>query len=117
MSSTERGRVAEKLAANYLVQRGHQILVQNWRNRYAELDIITRKASVIHVVEVKYRLSTEHGGGLEYITPDKVIRLQNAAQIWMREQNLDSAFQIDIITVTGQLTRPVIDYLANAIII
>ncbi len=115
MSTTERGRVAEKLAANYLDQRGFRIIARNWHNRYAEIDIIAERLGTIHIIEVKYRLRTDYGGGLEAITPDKVERLRRATLAWATHNHFTGALQIDIISVTGELTHPVIEYLESAI--
>ncbi len=115
MSTTERGRLAEQLAANYLIQRGYKIVDQNWHNRFAELDIIASLAGTIHIVEVKYRAGTAYGGAFEYITRDKAQRLKDAATVWAAQNHHTGPIQIDAIAVTGQLTRPIIDFLENAI--
>jgi putative endonuclease len=106
MSTTERGRKAEQLAANYLEQRGFKIVAANWHNRYAEIDLI-------HIIEVKYRTHTSWGDGFEAITLDKLSRLKNAAQVWVSQNNHMGPFQIDVISVSGELNRPIIEYLPN----
>lgn len=115
MSTTERGRVAEKLAANYLEQRGFKILDRNWHNRYAEIDLVAASQEAIHIVEVKYRARADWGSGFEYINADKAQRLSRAAQFWAQEKQYQGPIQIDVISVTGELTRPIIDYLPNAL--
>ena len=115
MSTTERGRVAEKLAANYLEQRGYQVVERNWRNRFAEIDIIARHQGVMHFVEVKYRASSDWGGGLETITYDKAQRMRRAVYQWSHDQSYGGPMQLDVISVSGLLTRPVIEYVPNAL--
>lgn len=113
MSATERGRQAESLAANYLRQRGFQIVAQNWHNRFAEIDLIAEAKGVIHIVEVKYRHQMEWGSGFDYINRDKLQRLHQAAQHWRSEADYSGPIQIDAIAVTGELSRPVIEFLPN----
>jgi putative endonuclease len=115
MSTTERGRVAEKLAANYLEQRGFKILKRNWHNRFVEIDLVAEQRGTIHIVEVKYRARTDWGTGFESITHDKAMRLERAAQYWVQETGHTGPIQIDAIAVAGDLKRPIIDYIPNAL--
>ena len=115
MSTTERGRSAEASTAAYLEARGFTILDRNWRNRWCELDLVTRDAAGVHFVEVKYRRRTDWGDGFEAITYDKIQRLQRAAAAWCQAHQYDGPYQIDVASVSGELTSPDISYLANAV--
>ncbi len=111
------GNQAESLAARYLEKAGLVIIDRNWRNRWCEIDIIARsKDKTIHFVEVKYRRMANHGSGLDYITHQKAGRMQRAALIWMQEYGQDVPFQIDVISIDGDLKNPEISYVPNAVI-
>jgi uncharacterized protein (TIGR00252 family) len=112
-SPTATGRLAEAAAAQYLEQLGHTILARNWRNRWCELDLITRSPAGIHIVEVKYRRRTAWGTGFEYISRDKVLRLRRAAQAWTQAHRYTGPYQIDVISLSGELVQPTLDYLPN----
>lgn len=47
------GKRAEKSAKQFLVSKGHKIIFSNFKNKYAEIDLITTKNKVLHLVEVK----------------------------------------------------------------
>ncbi len=115
--STELGQKAESIAANFLKNEHHfKIIDQNWRNRWCEIDIIAKdRFNEIHFVEVKYRKTSAYGSGFEYITPDKIQRLQRAALMWIGEHSWTTSFQVDVISVEGDLDHPVIEYLPNAL--
>lgn len=115
MTTTERGRAAEQLAADYLTAQGYQVLDRNWRNRWCELDIVARQAAAIHFVEVKYRATTRYGAAVEYVSRDKILRLRRAALAWNQAHGYHGAYQIDVITVEGELAAPDIAYLPNVI--
>jgi putative endonuclease len=104
--STKTGQTAEDLAAAYLESHGWEIIGRNIRTRHSEIDIIASSRGVIHFVEVKYRRTTAFGGGLDYITPEKIRRLRNAAIMWVSARSYDGDFQIDVITVEGSLANP-----------
>lgn len=113
--SVERGRAAETLAADYLAGRGFEVLDRNWRNRWCELDIVARRGGVVHFVEVKYRRRADWGTGFEAITSDKAQRLRRAALAWNQTSHHSGDYQIDIISVAGELDQAIIDYLPSAI--
>lgn len=115
MSTTESGRAAEAHAAAYLEQRGLTVLSRNWRNRWCELDLVARSSAGIHFIEVKYRRRTDWGTGFEHITRDKTQRLMRAALAWNQSHRHYGHYQIDIISLSGDLSSPVIEYLPNAI--
>lgn len=113
--SVARGRTAEDLAATHLEQLGLTILDRNWRNRWCELDIVAKSPAGIHFVEVKYRRRTDWGTGFDHITPDKIHRLMRAALAWNQANRHYGAYQIDIISISGELDSASIEYLPSAI--
>ena len=114
--SVEVGRRAEELAALWLEQHSFTIIERNWRTRWCELDIIAQYQGAIHIIEVKYRSRPDFGTGFEYITPDKILRLQRAATMWLKAHfHNDNSCQIDIISITGPLSLDNVEYLPNAI--
>jgi uncharacterized protein (TIGR00252 family) len=101
--STEVGRRAEQVAAAYLRRRGYQVVAQNWRTRWCEIDLIVRKGSCIYFVEVKYRGSTAQGSGLEYITNRKLEQMHFAAEFWLAQHPQSQGdYRLAALEVTGQ---------------
>ncbi|MBI4101286.1 YraN family protein [Candidatus Microgenomates bacterium] len=114
MTTTDIGRGAEELAADYLISKGFKILTRNWRTRWCEIDIVAQKGQRIHFVEVKYRKDLSHGSGLDYITKTKMRQLKNAALFWVGEKDWDGDYQIDVISVDGEFD-PKLTYVSSAI--
>lgn len=83
MSTTEAGREAEALVAEYLERKKHKILSKNWRTRWCEIDVVSTCKQTVYFTEVKYRSSDYWGGGLEYITPKKLKQMRFAAEFWL----------------------------------
>lgn len=79
------GRLAENAVAVFLSRRSHAIITRNWRTRWCEIDLITKRASSIYFVEVKYRHSSAQGRGLDYITRRKREQMRYAAERWLCE--------------------------------
>lgn len=95
------GKEAEKIAAQYLEGLGFKILSQNWRTRVCEIDIVAKKSSQIYFVEVKYRLNSGQGTGLDYITPKKLKQMEFAANIWVSENSWPGDYCLAALEVSG----------------
>lgn len=67
MNKRKIGAEYEKLAADYLMENGYQIIERNFRNRFGEIDIIARDAEYLVFVEVKYRSSQSFGTAAEAV--------------------------------------------------
>ena len=94
------GKLGEELAREYLQNKHYEILVQNFRTRYGEVDIIARKEGRIIFVEVKTRTGTRFGQPYEAVQPHKVRKIQSTAIEYLRRNNLgNSPLQIDVISL------------------
>ena len=95
------GHRGEELATAYLIRTGHTIVARNVRYKCGEIDIITRKNSTIHYIEVKTRTSENFGTPVEAVNAKKRQRMQNALQCHQRTQGYygRSEYQVDIIAI------------------
>lgn len=101
MTTFATGRQAEAIAAAYLEKQGYQIIEQNYRTRWCEIDIVAQKDGTTYFVEVKYRQDDEQGGGLDYITPKKLQRMAFAANFWCADRNYDGPYCLAAVELTG----------------
>lgn len=90
------------MAATYLRRRGYRLLAQNWRTRWCEIDLIVSKSHIVYFVEVKYRGSSSHGAGLEYITSKKLAQMHFAAEFWLAgHPRVDTEYRLAAVEVSG----------------
>ena len=54
-TSVEIGREGERVARQFLEQKGYLILEQNWHWHHYELDLVARQGDELVIVEVKTR--------------------------------------------------------------
>ncbi len=95
----ERGNKGEKIAKDYLVNKGYSILATNYRARKAEIDIICKVGSTVVFVEVKTRTSTKYGQPEEFVNEAKTAKIMEGAEAYMIENNWEGAIRFDIISV------------------
>ena len=69
--SRRRGTYYENLAAEYLMQKGFQILHRNFCSRVGEIDLVARQKDYLVFVEVKYRRDPGSGAPAEAVNQKK----------------------------------------------
>ena len=76
------GDNAETVAASHLKKLGHVIVDRNWKTKFCEIDIVSSLHDTIYFTEVKFRRSTQQGGGIAAITPAKLRQMKFAAEYY-----------------------------------
>ena len=111
----ELGKIGEKLAAEYLINKGYEILEQNFYFDKAEIDIIAKKDNnTLVVVEVKTRNSDFFGDPQDFVTPSKIKLLVKAANEYMISNDLDMEVRFDIIAIIKNKTIEKMKHFENA---
>ena len=109
----ERGMAGETVAAQYLLSIGYTILARNYRKRCGEIDIIAKDGEYVVFAEVKCRSgwSTPR----EAVTPEKQLRLQRTAELWIAEQGYGGFCRFDVLEVFfGCAHAPLVNHWRNA---
>lgn len=83
LSTRDIGDKGEQAAADWLVAEGHEIIERNWRTRWCEIDIVSKKDATLYFTEVKYRRNAKFGGGLAAITTKKQQQIRFAAELFL----------------------------------
>jgi putative endonuclease len=107
------GKWGEETAIQWLREHGYEIVGQNIRTPYGEIDIVTKKENSIIFVEVKTLTSSKNFFPEHQITNRKREHMLNSAQHYAAENKIDH-WQIDVITVEGK-QNPKIMHFENAI--
>lgn len=94
------GRHGERLAKEFLAQKGYAILEQNWRYKRDEVDIIAGKNGLIIFLEVKTRTGIGFGHPEEFVTIAKEKNLERASAAYIEEKNHQGEIRFDIISIT-----------------
>lgn len=101
MTTKQTGDQGEDAAAQHLEREGYRVLERNWKTRWCEIDIVAEKDSVVYFVEVKYRVSSRQGDGLDYITDKKLQQMAFAAELWVANHRYVGDYALAAIAVAG----------------
>jgi putative endonuclease len=94
------GADGENLAAEWLKEKGYEILYRNWRHSHYEIDIIALKTKMLHFIEVKCRNNSPFGNPEDSVTKKKFRNLKKAADEFLFLNHGHKWIQYDIIAVT-----------------
>lgn len=102
------GNASETAAAKELVRRGHEIIERNWKTKYCEIDIVSRKDDTIYFTEVKHRKNSKSGDGLAAITPKKLAQMKYAAKFYAHTQKFaNQDLRLIVVATTGRVPEVV----------
>ena len=116
-STRQTGVRGEKLAQEFLIQRGYTIVVTNWSTRFGEIDIVARLDDLLVFVEVKTRRSQDTETAFASITPAKHERIIKAVYQYLHDHELedDIPWRIDAIGIAlDRNNPPIIDHVEDA---
>ncbi len=93
------GIEGEKIAKKHLLEKGYEILEQNWRFKKLEVDIIALHKEHIIFVEVKARSTSDFGEPELFVTKKKQGFLVAAAHEYLTSKDIELESRFDIVSV------------------
>ncbi len=95
----EIGKKGEQIAAEFLRNKGYEIMQTNWRYSRAEVDIICKYNDHLIFVEVKTRSYNYYGEPAAFVTTKKEEFMMSAAAAFMEEIKYEWKFRFDVISI------------------
>ncbi|RYG10174.1 MAG: YraN family protein [Chitinophagaceae bacterium] len=108
------GKRGERLAKQFLIQKGYEILDENWVYDRAEVDLIAYLNRVIVFVEVKARTSTGFGLPEDFVGTAKHQNMADAADAYLEIMNHNGEIRFDIISVLFSPNTQTIKHIEDA---
>lgn len=93
------GDNAEKLARNFLVEKGLKIVANNYRCKAGEIDLIAIDKGYLVFVEVRYRQNDAFGTPAETVSNNKQNRLIRAAKHFLLQCKTIPPCRFDVIAI------------------
>lgn len=93
----------ERQAAEFLENKGYQILHRNFCSRYGEIDLVARQGRYLVFLEVKYRKDEKGGHPLEAVDRRKQRRICKTAMYYCLRYGYgeDTPCRFDVIGILG----------------
>jgi len=98
------GSEAERFARTFLEHQGLTFVLQNYRCRTGEIDLIMQDGDELVFVEVKYRSKSQHGSAIEFFHKSKKRKFESAVMHYMQENGYNPSIiphRIDLVAIEG----------------
>lgn len=104
MNKREIGSNYERCAAEFLKEKGMEILEYNYRIRSGEIDLIARDGAYLVFIEVKFRADTRRGTPLEAVDSRKQKTIVRTAQHYLLRHGygMDTPCRFDVVGIAGE---------------
>lgn len=110
----EIGAQGEKLAAKFLIKKGYRILVQNYRFKHLEIDLICEFERELIIIEVKTRSNQIFQRPELSVNRTKQRQLIKATNQFITENQIDLETRFDVIGITLNNATPDINHIQDA---
>ena len=108
------GEEGEKIAVNYLKNKGYLVYHTNWRLGHLEIDIIAEDKNELVFIEVKFRSTKHYGAPWQAVNGGKQHRLIKAAHHYINKVKWDGEARFDVISIVGSTAAAEIQHIEGA---
>ncbi len=95
----ETGRRGEEIAKEYLQKKGYKIIEQNYKTKYAEIDLVARQKKQLIFVEVRTRVGEDFGTPEVTIDKRKLRKLWSNATAYAARTKWEGSCRIDAVCI------------------
>lgn len=110
----EKGDEGEKIACQYLIAKGFEVVYTNWRYKHCEVDIVAKDADSLVFVEVKMRSYTAFGYPESFVTNQKMRKLTEAADGYRLLLNYTGELRFDVVSIIKNSIATEIEHFVDA---
>ena len=93
------GRLGEEIAKKYLEKNGYKIIEQNFKTKYAEIDLVAKQKNELVFVEVRTKKGEIFGTPEESLNQKKLKKLWWNAQGYANKIHWQGPYRIDAVCI------------------
>lgn len=98
-SNLQTGKIGEDIARKYLDKKGYKIVEQNYKTKYAEIDLVAKKGNEIVFVEVRTKKGENFGTPEETIDKRKLRKLWGNARAYTARKKWQGPYRVDAVCI------------------
>jgi putative endonuclease len=103
----EIGKMGEDMAREFLEQKGYEVIEQNYKTKYSEIDLICQKLGELVFVEVRTKIGENFGTPEDTLTPKKLGKMRFGATSYAAFAKWQGPIKIDAICIVLTPTREI----------
>ncbi len=93
------GSLGEDVARRYLKRKGYRIVEQNYRTRYAEIDLIVQKKKLLVFVEVRAKIGERFGTPEDTLDRRKINKFRRNCLAYISQKGWRKDYRMDAICI------------------
>ena len=93
------GRMGQEIAREYLEKKGYKTIEQNYKTKYAEIDLVSRDKNELVFIEVRTKRGEDFGTPEETINNKKMRKLWGNAKAYTVFKKWQGPYRVDAICV------------------
>ena len=93
------GHLGENLAKRYLQRKGFTIIDENYRTKFAEIDLIAQYKDILVFVEVRTKVGNQFGTPEESLNRKKINKVIKNAQMYIKYKRYAGKYRIDSVCI------------------
>ena len=93
------GKTGEEIARKYLEKKGYKIIEQNYKTKYAEIDLVAREGNELVFVEVRTKKGENFGTPEETLDKRKLRKLWGNARAYTAWKKWQGLYRVDAVCV------------------
>jgi putative endonuclease len=93
------GRLGEELAREHLRKKGYKVLEQNYRTRYAEIDLIVKEKDTLVIVEVRTKIGERFGTPEDTLNNKKLQKVKKNAAAYAAQSKWNKVYRVDAVCI------------------
>ena len=109
----ELGISGENAAAEFLKEKGYNILKRNKRIGHSDIDILAEDGETLVFVEVRTKSKTDRGMPEETLSKKKLLRMEKTAQLYMAFNQYEGLARLDAVCIV--IDKKQVSYLEHYI--
>ena len=95
----ETGKRGEDIAREFLEKKGYEIVVQNYKTRYGEIDLVGRKGGELVITEVRTKIGENFATPEESLTKKKIKKVWLNALAYVSKNNWQGNYRVDAVCI------------------
>jgi putative endonuclease len=108
------GSISEDFAAEFLKQKGYNILKRNYTTPLGEADIVAKDNDTIVFVEVKARSSDAFGQPFEAVNYRKQEKFKKIALYYLKHNKIELPVRFDIVSIISRDGKAEVNHIREA---
>ena len=99
INNLKTGHLGETIAKRYLQRKGFKIIEENYRTKFAEIDLIAKLKDALVFIEVRTKVGTQFGIPEQSLSRRKINKVVKNAQMYMKYKQYGGKYRIDAVCV------------------